>query len=102
MERIQRGEMAQGGGWLARGARLVEETGYDGVERGFLLIPQALQALDGRATRQTRSRSFEQVAAIAERFDDADLRTMGRLGRGQSLIAHGRRLDVASRSSTRR
>ena len=30
---------------------------------------------------------FEQVAAIAERFDDADLRTMGRLGRGQSLIA---------------
>ena len=49
MESIQRGEMAQGGGWLARGARLVEETGYDGVEPGFLLIPQALQALDGWA-----------------------------------------------------
>ena len=47
MDRIQRGEMAQGGGWLARGARLVEETGYDGVEPGFLLIPQALQALMG-------------------------------------------------------
>ena len=30
---------------------------------------------------------FEQVAAIAERFDDRDLRTLGRLGRGQSLIA---------------
>ena len=38
-------------------ARLIEETGYDGVERGLLLIPQALQALDGRATRPTRSRS---------------------------------------------
>ena len=88
MERIQRGEMAQGGGWLARGARLVEETGYDGVERGFLLIPQALQAL--MAGRPADAFAiFEQVAAIAERFDDADLRTMGRLGRGQSLIAMG-------------
>ena len=86
MESIQRGEMAQGGGWLARGARLVEETGYDGVEPGFLLIPQALQALmAGRAADAFAI--FEQVAAVAERFDDADLRTMGRLGRGQSLIA---------------
>ena len=30
---------------------------------------------------------FEQVAAIAERFGDRDLLTLGRLGRGQSLIA---------------
>ena len=86
MESIQRGEMAQGGGWLARGARLVEETGYDGVEPGFLLIPQALQALMGGRPADAFA-IFEQVAAIAERFDDADLRTMGRLGRGQSLIA---------------
>jgi hypothetical protein len=86
MESIQRGEMAQGGGWLARGARLVEETGYDGVESGFLLIPQALQALMGGRPADAFA-IFEQVAAIAERFDDADLRTMGRLGRGQSLIA---------------
>jgi DNA-binding CsgD family transcriptional regulator len=86
MEYMQRGEMAQGGGWLARGARLAEESGYDGVEPGFLLIPQALQSLmAGRAADAFGI--FEQVAAIAERFDDADLRTMGRLGRGQSLIA---------------
>jgi DNA-binding CsgD family transcriptional regulator len=88
MEYIQRGEMAQGGGWLARGARLAEETGYDGVEPGFLLIPEGLQALmSGRASDAFET--FEQVAAIAERFDDADLRTFGRLGRGQSLIAMG-------------
>ena len=36
---MQRGEMAQAGGWLARAARLVEETGYDGSERGSLLDP---------------------------------------------------------------
>ena len=83
---MQRGEMAQAGGWLARGARLAEESGYDGVEPGYLLIPQALQSLmAGRAADAFGI--FQQVAAIAERFDDADLRTMGRLGRGQSLIA---------------
>ncbi len=88
MELIQRGEMAQGGGWLARAGRLVEETGYEGVEVGSLLIPQALQALmAGRPADAFEV--FERVAAIAERFDDAELRTFGRLGRGQSLIATG-------------
>jgi DNA-binding CsgD family transcriptional regulator len=88
MELIQRGEMAQGGGWLARAGRLVEETGYDGVEVGSLLIPQALQALmAGRPTDAFEI--FERVAAIADRFDDPELRTFGRLGRGQSLIAMG-------------
>ncbi len=88
MELIQRGEMAQGSGWLGRGARLAQETGYDGVELGSLLIPQALQALmAGRPAEALEV--FEQVAAIAERFDDTDLRTMGRLGRGQSMIAMG-------------
>ncbi len=86
MALMQRGEMAQAGGWLARSARLIEESGYDGVERGSLLVPHALQALmtgDPAAAFAT----FEQVAAIADRFGDQDLRTLGRLGRGQSLIA---------------
>lgn len=95
MELMQRGEMAQAGGWLARAGRLAEETGYDGVELGSLLIPQALQSLmAGRA--DDASALFEQVSAIAERFHDTDLGTMGRLGRGQSLIAMAeRRLGVA-------
>ena len=66
---MQRGEMAQAGGWLARAARLIEETGYDGVERGRLLIPEALRALmSGDAA--TALATFEQVAAIADRFGD--------------------------------
>ena len=39
--------------------------------------------------RPTAFATFEQVAAIAERFGDPDLTAMGRLGRGQSLIAMG-------------
>jgi DNA-binding CsgD family transcriptional regulator len=86
MALMQHGEMAQAGGWLARAGRLIEETGYDGVERGSLLIPQGLQSLmagDPAAAFAT----FEQVAAIADRFGDRDLTALGRLGRGQSLIA---------------
>jgi DNA-binding CsgD family transcriptional regulator len=83
---IQRGDMGQGSGWLARGARLIEETGYEGAEPGFLLIPQGLQALMAGQPADALG-IFERVAVIAERFDDADLKTMSRLGRGQSLIA---------------
>jgi len=88
MELMQRGEMAQSGGWFARAGRLVEESGYDGVEVGSLLIPQALQTLMGGQPDAALG-IFEQVAAIADRFDDAELRVFGRLGRGQSLIAMG-------------
>jgi DNA-binding CsgD family transcriptional regulator len=86
MALMQRNEMAQAGGWLARATRLIEETGYDGVERARLLIPEGLRALmSGDPT--TAFATFQQVAAIADRFGDRDLATMGRLGRGQSLIA---------------
>jgi len=88
MALIQRGEMAQGGGWIARAARLMEERGYDGVERGLVLIPQALgMLLAGEPSGAFAT--FEQAAAIADLFGDPDLATLGRLGRGQSLIAMG-------------
>ncbi len=83
-----RGEMAVAGGWLARSQRLVDEHGLDTAVVGYLLVPQALQALeageaDGAFTL------FERAAAIAERFQEVDLATLSRLGRGQSLIALG-------------
>ena len=83
---MQRGEMAQAGGWLARAARLIEESGYDGPQCGRLLIPEGLRSLMS-GDPATAFGLFERVAVIAERFDDRDLATMGRLGRGQSLIA---------------
>jgi DNA-binding CsgD family transcriptional regulator len=86
LQMLQRGDMAQAGGWLARAGRLMEETGYDGVERGSFLVPQALQALMS-GDPATAFATFEQIAAIGERFDDRDLLTLSRLGRGQSLIA---------------
>jgi DNA-binding CsgD family transcriptional regulator len=84
----QRGEFAQAGGWVARAAGLVEDLGPDRVERGYLLIPQALRALD-TGDPSAALAFFAEAAAIAARFDDPDLSTMGRFGRGQCLIAMG-------------
>jgi DNA-binding NarL/FixJ family response regulator len=84
----QRGEVAQAGGWFARASGLVEEIGPDCVERGYLLIPQALRALDSGDPSGAFT-FFDEAAAIAARFNDPELSTLGRLGRGQCLIALG-------------
>src|SRR5690606_5416528 len=41
------GEGAQANGWFARAQRMLDEAGMDGVERGYLLIPRALQTYWG-------------------------------------------------------
>ena len=83
-----RGEMAVAGGWLARSGRLVAEHQLDTVVLGYLLVPQALQALE-EGDAEAAFALFERAAEIAERFHEVDLATMSRLGRGQSLIALG-------------
>jgi ATP/maltotriose-dependent transcriptional regulator MalT len=82
------GEFAQAGAWFARAERLVEEAGPDCVERGYLLIPAALRSLD-EGDPSAAFEQFSAAAAIAERYDDPDIATLGRLGRGQALIAMG-------------
>ena len=84
------GEMAQAGAWFGRAAELIERSGRDCVESGYLLVPVGLgqlEARDGEAAFAT----FEQMGATAERFGDADLASLSRLGRGQALIAQGER-----------
>jgi len=43
---INRGDLAQASGWLARAGRLLEHEQPDCAERGLLLLPVALQRLD--------------------------------------------------------
>jgi ATP/maltotriose-dependent transcriptional regulator MalT len=85
---INRGEMAQAGGWLARAEGLLEECGPDCVERGYVLVPVALRTLSEGDPKAAHA-MFSEVAAVADRFSDNDLRTFGRLGRGQALHALG-------------
>lgn len=83
-----RGDFAVAGGWLSRAGRLVEESGTDSVEAGYLLIPQALQIFSS-GDPATALGLYEQAAEVAERFGEVDLATVARLGRGDCLIALG-------------
>ena len=85
MTLLNQGEMARGGGWLARARRLLDEGQYDCVEQGYLLLPVALRSLaEGDAASAVMT--FAQASKTGERFDELDLMTLGRLGRGRALI----------------
>ncbi|WCN05169.1 hypothetical protein [Streptomyces sp. M92] len=79
---VLQGERTCGGGWLARARHMLEDTSLDCVEQGYLRIPAALRTLDGGEPEAAR-RLFAEVTEIADRFDDADLRAFGGLGRAR-------------------
>ena len=85
MTLLNQGEMARGGGWLARARRLLDEGQHDCVEQGFLLLPVALRSLaEGDAA--SAYTTFGQASKIGDRSEDLALVTLGGLGRGQALI----------------
>src|SRR5919201_3111063 len=85
---LNRGELARGGGWLARARRLLDDGHLDCVEQGYLLIPVALQSLaEGDAA--AASATLGQAAKIGDRFGDQDLTTLARVGRGEALLRLG-------------
>jgi len=85
---MNRGDIAQAQGWLARARRILQASNIDCVETGYLLVPVALQSLfSGDLPRAAEV--FDEVAGVASRFGDPDLQAMGRLGRGQCLLQLG-------------
>lgn len=88
MSLFQAGKHARGGGWLARAQGLLDRESADCPERAYLLIPSALQAMDGGDPAAAFA-MFERIAETASRFGDADLAAFGRLGRGQALVRMG-------------
>lgn len=89
---LQRGEMAQGSGWIARARSLVEDGDLVCAEAGYLLLPAGLMAMGG-GDHETALELFEQARTAGQRFDDPDLAALGRLGRGQALLKIGRPSD---------
>jgi DNA-binding CsgD family transcriptional regulator len=83
------GELGQAGGWLARAERLLEREGTDCVERGYLLIPRAVeQEADGELDRAASTAA--EAVAVGERFGDPDLVSLGAFAQGSTLIRLGR------------
>ncbi len=79
------GDRAQGSGWIARASRLIKRVKGDCVEKGFLLIPKALQHLRND-NAESAFQLFSKAGKIGTRCSSQDLITLSRLGRGQSLI----------------
>ena len=86
---LNRGQMAQAGGWMGRAQRLVDEHALECVEQGFLLVPVALRTLESGDAQQAHE-LFGQVLAFGQRFGERDLVALGRLGQGRSLVVIGR------------
>src|ERR1700730_16255197 len=82
------GETAQGGGWLARGQRLLDDGRHDCVERGYLLMLQALRCM-WAGDNSTLHATYDQAARIGGRFGDAQLMAFVRIGVGEALIRSG-------------
>jgi len=85
---LLKGETARGGGWVARARRLLDEGQLDCVERGYLLVPDAMKSL-AEGDGATAYATHDEAGQIAERFGDSDLLVLSRLGRGQALILLG-------------
>jgi DNA-binding CsgD family transcriptional regulator len=85
---ITKGDAAQAAGWMARAARLLDQTDEPGAERGHLLFAAARQSIIGGNFADAESK-FAEAAGLGERFGDADLMNLARMGRGRSLIELG-------------
>jgi DNA-binding NarL/FixJ family response regulator len=84
---LQRGDVTQGGGWIGRAARLLDEHDLDTVERGYLAIPDGIRQVEPDPAAALAA--FETAGTYADRFGDADLGALARLGKGRSLIGLG-------------
>jgi DNA-binding CsgD family transcriptional regulator len=85
---LNRGEVARGGGWVARARRLLDDLGAESVEQGYLLWPEGLERLVAGDAAGAAA-NFEQAAAIGGRFGDPDLLALARLGLGGATIQLG-------------
>lgn len=85
------GELARGGGWIDRAQRLLDQRKLDCVEQGYLRYGAALRAVFSGDVGPALI-GFHEAAGMGERFQDAELTTLARIGEGRCLIYSG---DVA-------
>src|SRR5439155_592630 len=79
MSLLNRGDMARGGGWLARAHKVLDEGQRDCVEQGYLLVPEARNCLE-EGDHEKAYALFAQAGQIAARFKDPDLMILSGLG----------------------
>ncbi len=84
-----RGGTGRSAGWLGRALRIVERTGSDCVERGYLQIPEMFR-LEAVGDLETAATVAADAAATGERFGDPDLFALAAHSQGALLVKLGR------------
>ncbi len=87
----ERGEVARASGWFGRAARLLDDAGApaESPERGFLLVPAALQrAMSGDAAGAERLAA--EAAGVAQRSGDRDVLALAVHMQGRAVLVQGR------------
>lgn len=82
------GDMAPGAGWAGRAHSSLEECTDDCVVRGFILVPEAVQHLEGGDAKRALQ-LFSEATEIGEKFGDPTLLALGRLGEGSTYTLTG-------------
>jgi DNA-binding CsgD family transcriptional regulator len=89
MQRMVMGDVAAGGGWLARAGRLVAEDGTDSIAAAYMTLAEAL----GVATAGDVDRALEVVEhaiAAGRRLHSPDLVALATHQQGLTLLQAGR------------
>jgi ATP/maltotriose-dependent transcriptional regulator MalT len=89
---LSMGQVERGGGWVARGRRLLDADGGDYVEDGYLLFAAGMTSIFA-GDIATAHATFGRAAEIGDRFAETDLVTLARHGQGRALIRMGREAD---------
>ena len=85
----ERGDIAQATGWFGRAGRLIERADRDCVEKGYLLLPVALQQMEAGEAGSAAG-TAARAAEIGQRFGDTDLHALALHLEGRAKVALGR------------
>lgn len=86
---LMRGESARGGGWIARGHRLLENAGPGPcAEAGMLLLVAGIGAVEGGEAAAALEH-FERAEGVGRRCEDRDVVAVARHGCGRARIRLG-------------
>lgn len=88
MALITAGDEAQGGGWLARGHRLLPAVPDDAPEHVLMRFPTGLQLLFAGQPADAIEH-FRDVAEVGDRTGEVTMAALARLGHGQALLDLG-------------
>jgi DNA-binding CsgD family transcriptional regulator/tetratricopeptide (TPR) repeat protein len=84
-----KGDFARCQGWVDRGARLLDDSGIDCVEQGYLEYGRAFMRLFGAGDIAGARAHFVQAGKIGARFAHRELIALARIGEGRMLIYLG-------------